>query len=181
MDAAQALFVRSGVARTSIDEIVSAAGVSKGGFYHHFASKDELLAAIQDRFVAEFLEVIVAAQAAVEPVDWFRRVDAIVAASVREFFAKLPLHDVVFHEYRAVDRREMNENLVVDYFEAFLCEGREEGAWSVARPRLTAIMLFHALHGACDEAVLAPDVLSEAEVTEALLQFFRRVLGATSI
>jgi AcrR family transcriptional regulator len=181
MDAAQILFVRSGVARTSIDEIVNAAGVSKGGFYHHFASKDELLAAIQDRFVAGFLEVIVAAQAVIDPDDWFGRVNAVVAASVREFFAKLALHDVVFHEYRAADRREMNENIVVDYFQAFLCEGHEKGAWSVSRPRLTAIMLFHALHGACDEAVLTPGKLAEKDVVEALQQFFRRVLdGGTA-
>lgn len=177
MDAAQALFVRSGVVRTSIDEIVNAAGVSKGGFYHHFASKDELLAAIQDRFISEFLEAIVDAQSALDGNDWARRLDAVVIASVREFFARLALHDVVFHEFRGVDRREMNENPVVDYFEEFLRQGCLKGAWHVVRPRLTAIMLFHALHGACDEAVLTPNTLSQADVASALQEFFRRAIG----
>ena len=44
MEAAFGLVRRQGLAATSVDEICAAAGVSKGAFFHHFKSKDELAA-----------------------------------------------------------------------------------------------------------------------------------------
>ncbi|WP_101048058.1 TetR/AcrR family transcriptional regulator [Macromonas nakdongensis] len=37
------LFARQGYTTTAISEVCAMAGVSKGAFYHHYASKDELL------------------------------------------------------------------------------------------------------------------------------------------
>lgn len=177
MDAAQTLFVAKGVAATSIDEIVAAAGVSKGGFYHHFASKDALLTALQDRFTEDFLDDIVAAQAGLSADDWHGRMDALIDASVDSFFARLAVHDVVFHEYTPIDRREMNENRVVDHLHQFLAEGTRAKAWAVERPRLIAVMLFHALHGACDEAVLFPEDVDRRALIETLRRFFRHAVA----
>jgi len=41
--AAVALFARQGYDATSVAQVISQAGVAKGGFYHHFASKEALL------------------------------------------------------------------------------------------------------------------------------------------
>jgi AcrR family transcriptional regulator len=41
---ARRLFNKRGFAEVSIDEIMSAAGLTRGGFYNHFATKDELFA-----------------------------------------------------------------------------------------------------------------------------------------
>lgn len=177
MDAAEALFVEKGVAAASIDGIVTAAGVSKGGFYHHFASKDAILIALQDRLVANFCADIEAAQSRLAPDDWHGRLEALVRASAGSFFARQAVHDVVFHDFKPPERREMNQNAVVDLLGQFLAAGEKAGAWSLADPQLTAVMLFHALHGACDEAVLEPQRVSREGVVRYLLLFFRRVLG----
>jgi AcrR family transcriptional regulator len=42
--AADDLFYRRGVRNVGIDEVIAAAGVAKASLYHHFASKDELIA-----------------------------------------------------------------------------------------------------------------------------------------
>jgi AcrR family transcriptional regulator len=43
LDAAVDLFARQGYDATSVAQVIGQAGVAKGGFYHHFASKDALL------------------------------------------------------------------------------------------------------------------------------------------
>jgi len=43
LDIAQHLFCEQGYDRTSLDELLSALSLSKGGFYHHFISKEHLL------------------------------------------------------------------------------------------------------------------------------------------
>lgn len=45
VDAARKLFNRYGFEQVSIDQIMAAADLTRGGFYYHFASKDELYAA----------------------------------------------------------------------------------------------------------------------------------------
>lgn len=44
VEAARRLFNRSGFEQVSIDRIMAAAGLTRGGFYNHFASKDQLYA-----------------------------------------------------------------------------------------------------------------------------------------
>jgi AcrR family transcriptional regulator len=43
MEVAKALFLKEGFSNVSVDEITKSAGISKGGFYVYFKSKDELL------------------------------------------------------------------------------------------------------------------------------------------
>jgi len=46
------LFAKHGFHGVSVKDIVEACGTSKGGFYHHFQSKDELLYVIHDKFIS---------------------------------------------------------------------------------------------------------------------------------
>jgi AcrR family transcriptional regulator len=52
-DAAKALFASRDYNAVSVDAIVQAAGVSKGGFYVHFVSKDALFAALVNDYVIQ--------------------------------------------------------------------------------------------------------------------------------
>src|SRR5690606_9949738 len=48
LDAALSVIRAKGYAATSVEELCTAAGVSKGAFFHHFKSKDELAVAAAD-------------------------------------------------------------------------------------------------------------------------------------
>jgi AcrR family transcriptional regulator len=50
------LFAKQGFDRTSVQEIVEAAGVTKGAMYHYFGSKDDLLHEIYGRVLREQID-----------------------------------------------------------------------------------------------------------------------------
>ncbi|WP_438017779.1 TetR/AcrR family transcriptional regulator [Sorangium sp. So ce315] len=49
LDAAERLVVARGVNSLTVEAVITEAQISKGGFFHHFATKDALLTAIIDR------------------------------------------------------------------------------------------------------------------------------------
>ena len=55
---ALSLFLKHGYSDVSVNKISSKAGVSKGGFYHYFKSKQELLEIIMDRFFVVYVHDI---------------------------------------------------------------------------------------------------------------------------
>jgi AcrR family transcriptional regulator len=55
LDAAQNLFLRYGVKRTALDDVVREAGIAKGTLYLYFDSKDALFAAVAEQLCAEVL------------------------------------------------------------------------------------------------------------------------------
>jgi TetR/AcrR family transcriptional regulator, transcriptional repressor for nem operon len=67
--AATQLVRRQGFAATSVDEICRAAGMTKGAFFHHFASKDALAIAAADAWTAMAEQRIFTAP------DWVRIAD----------------------------------------------------------------------------------------------------------
>lgn len=55
LDHAQALFLTHGYDKASLNDVIATAGVSKGAFYHYFASKEALLEALAERFARQAL------------------------------------------------------------------------------------------------------------------------------
>ena len=53
---AEKLFVEKGYEETSVDDILKASGLSKGGFYHYFKSKDEVLTESINNIIEKLLE-----------------------------------------------------------------------------------------------------------------------------
>lgn len=67
LDAARDLFATNGFHATSMDDILSAAGMSAGGAYRYFASKDAIITAIAEEVVGGLTATIDAALAADPP------------------------------------------------------------------------------------------------------------------
>lgn len=66
LDGAQQLVLERGFAATTVDAVLSATGTSKGAFFHHFATKNELARALVERYAAADLEHLEAFMAAAE-------------------------------------------------------------------------------------------------------------------
>ena len=58
LHAAEELFATHGFAKTTVDEIAAAAGVSKGLVYDHYVSKEALLGAIWEKLVEDWTAAV---------------------------------------------------------------------------------------------------------------------------
>lgn len=73
--AGRSLFALRGFADVGTEEIVQAAGVTRGALYHHFADKTELYAAVFEAVEADVIArigVVIAASGMTDPVDLMR-------------------------------------------------------------------------------------------------------------
>jgi AcrR family transcriptional regulator len=77
LEAAQRLFMSRGYDATTVNDLISAVGISKGAFYHHFSSKDDVLRALVWNMAEQGL-------AAVSPL--FEREDITPLEKLKSFF-----------------------------------------------------------------------------------------------
>ncbi|MCI0384825.1 TetR/AcrR family transcriptional regulator [Streptomyces sp. CNQ085] len=135
--AATRLFADRGYDRTSVQEIVEAAGVTKGALYHYFGSKDDLLHEIYGRVLRlqqERLDAFASSDAPVERRLRDAAADVVVTtidnlddASI--FFRSM--HQLSEDKQKQVrsERRRYHER-----FRALIEEGQKAGVFSTATP-----------------------------------------------
>jgi AcrR family transcriptional regulator len=106
-----ALFNRRGYDATSIGDLASDLGVTKSAVYHHFDSKESILAAALDEALEELSGVIDAAEAD-RDADAHDRLTSAIRASVQILVAHLPAVTLLLRvrgnsplEQRALQRR----------------------------------------------------------------------------
>jgi AcrR family transcriptional regulator len=181
LDAAQSLFLAQGIVATSVEAIVAAADVAKGTFYLHFDSKEQLLAALRQRYIDNYCRQLRIAMDEYPADDWRGRLRAWVAAGVDGYLDHRALHDLVFHHCRPEPRHATHENSTAEQLSDFLAAGSAAGAWTLGDPRLTAMMLFHALHGALDEGCArsssADSAIDRQQLSRTLRAFFEHALA----
>ncbi|WP_083197035.1 TetR/AcrR family transcriptional regulator [Rhizobium sp. AC27/96] len=178
MDAAQRLFLEKGFAATSVAEIVEAADVAKGTFYLHFQTKDDVLAGLKIRFIEQFCQKVDAANAAAATGSWMYRFDVWMETCVFGYLDAVPLHDLVFQQFHPAKRGMKRANPIVTRLTSFLLEGRDAGAFSFVDARLTAVMLFNAMHGAVDDCLADGPSVDRQKLAGAVTDFCRRAISS---
>lgn len=181
LDAGARVFVAKGSGAATIDDITREAGVSKGAFYLHFQSKDELLAALQAEYSDRFNEAMAAAVAQHD--DWGDKLDACVRAAYEGFHDDVELHDALFRSSVGPAAAHLDafvENTTVDWMRGLLEAGASAGAYRVEDPQTTAVLLFVAIHGfdLAFHGVVLPD---DDQLVRAAQQLFRRAVGLADL
>jgi AcrR family transcriptional regulator len=176
MSAALDLFVGQGVAATTIEQITTGADVAKVTFYLHFSSKEDLLAALRQRFAEDLLQRIQTAVGEEEKTDWRAKLAAWAGAAAAFYLDSTSHHDVLFTETRPPTRQGLVDNILVDHLSGLLRDGVDASAWSIGDPRFTAIFLFGGLHGIVDAAASRKPVERNAW-TAGLRQAFFKTVG----
>jgi AcrR family transcriptional regulator len=170
--AARRLFTERGYEEVGTEEVVRAAGVTRGALYHHFGDKASLLEAAYERIEAESTERVARIVLGSELESPLEAMKAGVEAFLDEC-AKPELRQIALHDAPAVlgwERwREIGAANGLGLIEASLAAAIEAGEIRELPVGPTA----HLLMGALDEAamLLARDELhsSRAEVTVVLV------------
>ena len=149
--AARPLFAKRGYADVGTEEIVRAAGLTRGALYHHFGGKEELLAAVYEQIEDELAQRIASeALGAADPIEAMQAgmemfLDACLESEVQR---------IVLLDAPAVLGWERWRQIAADYglglIEATLQAAMEAGA-IVEQP---VKPLAHVLMGAMDEAAM---------------------------
>ena len=177
MNAAQRLFLEHGVGPTSIERITDGADVAKGTFYLHFASKDDVLLALRQRFVRDFLDGLKIAIAKRPDDDWKGKLAAWAKTGIAGYLDASALHDIVFHEYQPPSPKKPSDNIVVVHLSELLEAGTAAGAWSVDDPDFTATFLFHGLHGVVHDALAKKKPVARGALVTKMQQACFRAVG----
>ena len=169
LTAARALFLAKGVAATSLDDITQRAGVSKGLFYLYFASKEDLVLALQEQFSGEVAARMAPAKAG--PPDWGARLDACVAAGFGSYRELHDLHEVLFrHAHPARPDPDAATLVIRD----LLAAGVAAGALDVSDPEATAVLCYASMHAFDLRGHGGPD---DTRLIRAAQQLVRRAAG----
>ena len=174
MDAAERLFIERGVARVGLGEIAVAAGLSPRALRKHYASRDQLLQALQDRFVRDFCAQLDAAMDRCRPGDWSARLRAWVCAAVDGYLDQVALHDMLFHDMRSHDREAWQNSPAVMQLAALLEGGVRARVWVAPDPQLTAVIFCTALHSAVDRAIVSGEPADRQRLSQTLIGYFER-------
>jgi len=200
LDTAQRLFLERGYEETPISAIIDAVGVSKGAFYHYFASKDDLINALAERAARQGIALIqpIADDPALPALDKLNRVFAAALAfksARRELM--LTLLKVMYDDRNLLLRKRMERKsmeLEAPLISRILAQGIAEGAFKLSDPAEAAMLILQlgtamterlAVYAATDLAVSAGPSGLATEATErvqAVVASYReavtRVLGA---
>lgn len=88
LDVAEEIVRTGGGAALTIGALAQAAGISKGGVQYSFASKDDLVRALVERWTSQF-DAVMGAEENVDPVVFVRRYIAATRASQQAMNAKM--------------------------------------------------------------------------------------------
>ena len=172
MNAAERLFLDKGVESTTINEIVEAAEVAKGTFYHYFSSKNEIQEALGKRYTNQFLASLETAVGACAQGDWIGQLRAWIYASVVTYVETFPIHDIVYTNHHHHDRSNQAKNAILDQLLGIIEGGMAAGLWAPENPRVVALLIYSGVHGATDDVIAtqAKDCTAFAQaVTESCL------------
>jgi AcrR family transcriptional regulator len=181
LDRAQELFFERGYDQTTVNDIIEKAGVSKGAFYHHFSSKEEMLEALAARLARESVASVgdVLGDASL---DALGRLNAFLGRARQLKVATAPklraLFDVVFRPENIVLYHRLNAAVgavMAPVLARIIGEGVAEGVFDTPDPRATAEILLQLGTGAHDAVARAIAASSTEEIDRAVEELERRL------
>ena len=182
LDAAARLFAADGVDATSVAAIAEAAGVAKGSFYRYFESREELVAALKERFVDDLLAEVSGFAERVGVDDWWALCDEFVARMVQALVERRDLIRVFAAQPSGEDAIALfleSEERIDAVIAGGIRAGVEAGVFSVDDPDMTATLLQHAVSSTVEHAIVHGSEADWDRLTAAAQRMTRAALAGS--
>lgn len=169
LEAAAALAVEHGLDNVSIAQVAQSAGIAKGSIYLHYASRAELIDALQADLWRKMLDhpnEVVADHSAT----WAERLDEIVRHLVEFSMDNEDLYHAVFHATATHTDEPWTESRQL--IRQLIHGGGRAGEFDVVDLDVTTDFLLHAYAGPCYHSN------DRGHVTTEVQRLFRRAVGA---
>jgi AcrR family transcriptional regulator len=150
LDAAQRVLLERGLRATTVADVAEAAGVAKGTMYLYYESKDDLLAALRSRYLAE-------CAAALRPSPGksvSERIRRMIIALFDFGEAHHELHHLLFHEAGFSEDDAFTG--VRKQFTDLIEEGVATGELRVQDVQMASVFVLHGVHGALVHGLHSP-------------------------
>ena len=117
LDAAIPLFAEKGIHKTSMNDIVAASGVSKGGLYWHFKSKDDVIATVLKQFFTREIEAFTQLMKAEMPAS--SKLQLMVQGITAELQSSADLLSISLEFFALAARQEKIRLFIREYYRTF--------------------------------------------------------------
>ncbi len=171
------LIAEKGFANVSMNDIVGASGVSKGGIYWHFKSKDDIIIAIVESIFTEqmtFLETVLAKNARAD--DQLLQLMQMITESLDQTVSDMPSP---LDMYSLAIRHPILKHHLADffkeyqsYFKTLIEQGVQEGIFEVADVQQTAFIFVSMVEGIILVHSLTQDTVTLSDALESATQLF---------
>jgi AcrR family transcriptional regulator len=160
LEAATELFSRRGYNKSSVDDICTQAGISKGAFYHHFESKQALFLALLDSWLQTIDSAIQASRERTAPETFMHMTEAFP-----HFFQTAGENLPMFLEFwlqASRDKKVWEASIAPyrryqKYFASLIKKGVREGSFVEVDPELAARMIVSTAMGLFLQSLLDPN------------------------
>lgn len=162
LTAARRLFSERGLFGTSIRDIENASGVSKGLILHHFGTKEDLYAAVQDLLAKEYIDMMSAQRQSSED---FQKM---VASAIRNSF----MHTKGNRDYRRIslwsylEGKERNTELEQRFRMALITAMRTGQQSGLVREDIDAFLMPFIIKGTIDYWIQKEKFIQELSANE---------------
>jgi len=188
LDAAERVFSRRGVSRTSLDDVARVAGVTRGAIYWHFKDKADLFGAMLGRATLPMEEMVRRAsdEATADPLAQLRSCSVAVLRKVTGDARARRVFDVVAHkceyvdEMAAVRRRlsAMRANCLKQLEHGFRNAVRRGLLPNGVEPRAAAVGQHALVDGLITNWLIDPEYFAGARAAERIVDRYLEGLGA---
>jgi AcrR family transcriptional regulator len=165
INAAVAEFVEKGYENASMDSIAKRAGVSKGGLYHHFKSKEEIMIFANNVFIKPIEQMMEKAIKGESPTEGLRT----YIFKYVDFWSKHPkqVAFVFLSMIKAIGNKEMwisYEGYIlalVDFFESIINKGIAKKEFKKCETKEIAVALAASLDGLISYVIMSKKITAK--------------------
>jgi AcrR family transcriptional regulator len=149
------LFAENGYDKTSVAQIIKEAGTSKGGFYHHFKSKEDILEIITFRYIdivkSYYLEILESTELSINDkfIESYYKLGEYKRKSMSEWQKIEKLYDFKGNHILLKRMGDSFQEITQEFYEELIQKGINEGVFETKYPKQLAsiwsreVMQFH--------------------------------------